>query len=109
MAKPISPYEAAKQAKGRLQSRTEVIEAFNEMIVENWDDGQSFFSQDQVIERILLKFGNTIDRDAIFKSKWLDVEDLYRKQGWDVDYSKPGWGESGSARFIFTRKKKSND
>jgi hypothetical protein len=43
---------------------------------------------------------------TIWENKWLDVEDEYRKNGWEVEYDKPGLGESYPARFIFKPKEK---
>ncbi len=32
---------------------------------------------------------------------WLNVEELYRAQGWTVTYDKPGYNESYPATFTF--------
>lgn len=108
MVEPIRPSEVLQKVKEKIQARSEVIEAFNEMIVENWDGTSSSFTQDKVIERIILKFDNDTTREDIFKNRWLDVEDLYRKQGWIVEYDKPAYNEDYDARFIFSRKGKGN-
>jgi len=47
-----------------------------------------------------------VDRNKIFEMGWLDVEDAYRAQGWNVVYDRPGYCESYEASFIFTRGKK---
>lgn len=45
-----------------------------------------------------------VDRNTVFKNKWLDVESLFENEGWKVNYDKPGYCESYEASFKFTRK-----
>ncbi|HEU5114533.1 MAG TPA: hypothetical protein VFT82_02075 [Candidatus Paceibacterota bacterium] len=79
----------------------EVIEAFNEMIAKEWDGGSARVVQKDVIKKIVEK---GISRDEIFKNNWLDVEEIYRKNGWDVEYDKPGYCENYDAFFVFSEK-----
>lgn len=107
--KPISPSEVPKIHADSIPD--EVIEAFNELIAENWSPTtkSAGFKQDSVVSRILDKFDHSITgksgrdsmRSEIFKKHYLDVEDLYREQGWIVEYDKPGYNESYSASFKF--------
>ena len=39
------------------------------------------------------------------KAGWLDVEGIYRKAGWDVEYDSPGYCEDYPATFKFRKKK----
>lgn len=101
--KPISPKEVANE-KQRLFPN-EVFEAFNEMIVQNAGGGGGRISVDQgEVVDLMVKKG--LNRDLIFKNGWLDVEDVYRKAGWKVEYDKPGYNEDYSAYFIFSRSDK---
>ena len=59
--------------------------------------------QDDVAKLIVQK---GLKRQDIFDNHWLDVEDLYRKNGWKVDYDKPGYNESYNAYFVFSAKTK---
>ena len=43
-------------------------------------------------------------RVLIFSNHWLDVEDIYRKQGWKVVYDSPGYDESYDAYYEFRKK-----
>ena len=43
---------------------------------------------------------------TIWENRWLNVEDEYRKNGWEVEYDKPGLDEIYPARFIFKPKEK---
>lgn len=102
MVKPISPSEVIDKKKETIPN--EVIEAFNELIAENFDGHSSHVEQNEVISLIVNKL--SIAREYIFKKHWLDVEDIFREAGWEVEYDKPGYNESYSAYFIFTKPRK---
>lgn len=103
MKGPISPDEVDKfRQKNRVPIPDEVYEAFNELIAEDWDGSEAAVSQTDVIASILAKLPQA-KKDDIYKNKWLDVEEAYEKQGWTVEYDKPGYCESGSAYFVFKR------
>ena len=97
---PITPAEAAKKKISRLPAQ--VIEAFNELLAENYNKSGITISQDIVVTRIQSKMD--ISREDIFSNKFLDVEPLYRKYGWDVTYDKPGYNELYTAFYVFTPK-----
>jgi hypothetical protein len=84
----------------------DVIVAWNEVIAEHYSEGASKFTQDVIIKRIIDKMKATgargIDRSEVFAKHWLDVEDLYRANGWKVDYDKPGYNETYESHFTFT-------
>jgi hypothetical protein len=40
----------------------------------------------------------------IYDNHWLDVEEIFEKNGWSVSYDKPGYCESYDASFEFTAK-----
>lgn len=42
-----------------------------------------------------------VPRNVVFANKWLDIEDIYREQGWRVDYDKPAYNENYQASFTF--------
>jgi hypothetical protein len=46
-----------------------------------------------------------LNRNEIFKKGWLDVEEIYGKAGWKVEYDKPGYNEDYAAHFIFTNRR----
>ena len=100
MTKPIKPSEVLVLKKSLLPP--EVIEVFNELIAENFSDGSSTFTQKEAIRRIRVAL-NISDAD-IFRLKFLDVEGIYRKEGWKVSYDKPGYNETYDATFTFTEK-----
>lgn len=81
-----------------------VIKAINELLSENYKDQGFSIPQDTIITRILRYSPEEITRSSIFSNRWLDIEDLYRQNGWEVEYDKPAYNESYSARFIFKPK-----
>ena len=103
--KPISPDEVINKKKKLLPDG--VIEAFNELIAKNWDGNQSVIDQDDVVNLICEKvgdgMGNSAPRRLVFDNNWLNVEEIYEAQGWEVEYDKPGYNEVYSASFIFSR------
>lgn len=98
--KPLSPKEVAGE---KLKSfPNEVLESFNELIIRNAGGGseQIVVCQQEVIALMVNK---GLNRNQIFKNGWLDIEDLYRKAGWKVEYDKPGYNEDYLPYFIFSR------
>lgn len=98
--------EDAKQEK--LTSIPDfVYQAFNNLLVRNYDAYSITISQNEVIQEILrLCHLEDVTEETIFKNRWLDVEEEYRKNGWEVKYGKPGLGESYRTVFNFKPKKK---
>lgn len=100
MARPIKPSEVPDAKVSRIPDG--VFEAFNELIVENWSNDRARVNQKDAVERIADKVQCL--RQDVFDKGWLDVEDIYRKAGWLVEYDKPGYNESYEAFFIFKKK-----
>lgn len=99
MTRPLAPSEVAKLKADSIPAG--VIEAFNELIVENWNSStrSARVTQDDAIARVELKTGAS--RAEVYIKRWLDVEDVFRASGWEVEYSKPGYNEDGTASFTF--------
>lgn len=105
MTKPISPDDAKEQAVSLIPGY--VFEAFNSLILERAGHQSILITQDEVIERILmLCTDRTVTRHTLFKQGWLDVETAYEREGWNVEYDKPSYGDSYEAHFTFARKRK---
>lgn len=104
MVKPISPDEI--QIEKSFPDF--VIIAFNEQISKNYRNGTSIFSQKDIVEEIIEQSGDTgnpVNSQEIFNKDWLSIEEVYQKQGWEVEYYKPSYNERGIAKFTFSRKK----
>lgn len=100
MSKPIKASEI-KSVKNAAIPEV-VIDVFNDLIVKNFSGNSARVVQDEVVN-ILVQKG--LDRHEIFKNHWLDVEDLFRENGWSVEYDKPAYCESYDSVFIFKVKK----
>ena len=101
MTKPISPDEVATTKLKNIPD--EVIEAFNEIIAQNFSRSCSNFKQKDVVKLIMIRLV-AIDRQTIFDNGWLDVEDIYREAGWKVEYDKPAYNEDYEPNFTFIKK-----
>lgn len=97
---PIKPGEVAKQKQESFPSQ--VLEAFNQLITEKFNNTYAIVKQDDVVA---LMVKNGLNQREIYDKGWLNVEDIYRKAGWKVEYDKPAYNESYPATFTFSIKK----
>ena len=100
--KPITPQEAREKEGSYIPQF--VIESFNEAIIQNLRGKESTVIQKDVVAVIKEKMKGLKIKD--FNSDWLNVEPLYKKEGWEVTYDKPGYNESYDASFCFKIKDK---
>jgi hypothetical protein len=100
MTGPIKPSDV--QAPHDSSLPEEVFQVFNDLIRENWDGNQAKVMQAHAVTRIASDL--KIRRDEVFDRKLLNVEGIYRKQGWVVEYDKPAYNESYEAYFIFRKR-----
>ena len=113
--KPITPKEVTEKKKELIPG--EVIEAFNEMIAQNYSMGVASFTQDEVLKLAAgklqraratadLEMPNLSDiEQEIFHKHWFDVEEIYEKAGWEVKYDKTAYNETGPDIFRFSKKR----
>lgn len=97
--KPITP----RQAASGKQIPDAIIQVFNDLIAENYNNGLAKVTQDAAIRRIEEETG--LSRAEVFDKGWLDVEGLYEAAGWNVTYDKPGYNETYGAFFIFKKRR----
>jgi hypothetical protein len=100
--KPITPEEASHLSEMEIPEF--VFEAFNKAIIEKYDGNKASVLQNRVIELIIYFSEGIATRELIFSEGLLNIEDIYRKNGWSVEYDKPGFDETYEARFIFKKK-----
>lgn len=101
--KPISPAEIDD-----IQYIPDwVIEAANECIINHYKVATrtSHFTQNVLIEYYLKHAPEGVERQTIFDEHWLDIEPLYRKEGWIVKYDSPACGEFYESNFSFEKPK----
>lgn len=101
MVKPISPDEIAATKVAVFPDG--VIEAFNELIAEKFVNTSATVLQKDAVARIIAKMGGDCDEQKILDRGWLNVEEIYRGQGWTVRYEKPDYTESFPSSFTFTK------
>ena len=103
---PIFPSEAEKEHRTSIPDV--IIDAFNKLIVKNYSprEKKSVVKQKEVLNMVC---GDPdcgrLTRTDVFDNNWLDVEDIYREQGWHVTYDKPAYNETYDAYFVFSIKK----
>lgn len=103
--KPISPDEVVASKV----IPDEVIAAFNTLIAKEWNGRNANFKQDEVIVEVIKNFkasGKLVTRQQIFDEHYLDVEGLFEKAGWEVEYDKPAYCEDYDANFTFSKQDK---
>ena len=100
MSGPINPKEV--QARKNAKIPDEVFQVFNELIVDNWDGHSATVMQDDAAKKIAKKL--KITTEQVYARSLLDIEGIYRKAGWKVEYDKPGYCETYEAFFRFTKK-----
>ena len=105
MAKVYSPEDVLKKRVETIPDY--VIDAFNDLLTENYQEDETIIEQEDIIRKILeYSTDDELTRETIFKKHYLDIENLYRNNGWEVDYEKPAFDELFEPFFIFKPKKK---
>lgn len=99
---PITPREARAGAGAALPP--EVFQVFNELIQKAYKDGYATVKQEEAAVRIAQVLG--ISRSEVFDRGLLDVEEAYRKKGWEVVYDSPAFNETYPATFSFQEKRR---
>lgn len=99
MTKPITPNEAKKSTSSAIPSF--VIEAFNEMISTRLRRGVARFDLKEVADLAMSKAPPGFERQTLWDRNYMDVEPLFERAGWKVQFDKPGYCESYEAFFVF--------
>jgi hypothetical protein len=106
-AKPITPNDVALTKRAGLPDF--VILAWNRLIATKFVDNHAVVPQEDAVKELLASAhieNSMVTRDNIFGNGWLDIEEIYRKAGWTVEYDKPGYGETYPATFTFSKKRR---
>ena len=99
--KPISPSEIIDNLDKIIPPV--VIQAVNNLLMKEYRGSQVTILQDDIVNEIIL-LDSAYTKDEIYGNKMLDFEEIYRKNGWSVEYDKPGYNESYSASFKFKKR-----
>lgn len=99
--KPISPDEVVTQKRADIPDA--VIECWNRAIAENWT-GHGFITifQNDIVRDIVA--ATSSHSSEVIGNGWLDIEPIYRDNGWVVNYNKPAYDESYEPFFQFDKK-----
>lgn len=103
--KPLKPEDIGVAKKAVLPD--EVIAAANELIAKKWNGHRARFTTDELADKIEKEFiaaGKAITPGKIGKENWLDIEDVYRDEGWKVEFVKEGWNDPAPDYYVFTKK-----
>lgn len=101
-SKPITPEQAREKFVKNIPDI--IIDAINELIVEHYSPTKrsSSVKQDEILDKVK----DVYPRQTVFDNNWLDIEDIYRSQGWKVKYEKPSYGDCDfDAYFLFSEQK----
>lgn len=99
---PFTPHDAAN---ARLESMPAcVINAFNYLLARYYFAGKAHITEEMAIDEIIAFSNNRLASPEVRKRRYLDVEDIYREYGWEVEYKRPSYDESFKAHYIFKRK-----
>ncbi len=100
---PIRPDEVQDEFNSTIPDY--VVEAFNKHIVLNWNGHQSKVRRDAVMADIIESPNGCTSKQSLFDNHYMDVEDLFRKAGWEVKYDQPSRGENFDPYYIFSKGK----
>ena len=95
---PIKPHEIANEIPDF------VINGANECIKNHYSEltKTSHFTVNELIYYIFQYAPKDLQRQELFDKGWLDIEPLYRRAGWKVEYDKPAYYEDYQPNFTFS-------
>lgn len=99
---PIKPSEVQHKIPDQI------IQAVNGLIQRNWTGKSARIYQKEILDIVSSEDPNDPrpSSDTIFERHYLDIEDTYRKVGWEVEYMSPEYNESWDPYFIFSKPSK---
>jgi hypothetical protein len=103
VTKPLSPKDVESAKTARQGNNKAVIEAANELIAQRWNGHDATFKLHELAKLAREKLG--WDARKQFEDGDLDIEPIFRKAGWSVDFDRPGYNETYEAHFIFTKRR----
>jgi hypothetical protein len=91
-SKPLTPAAAMGVLKNDTGFPDEVVAAWNDLLLKYLRaDGVAVITQQEAVAFLVDRLW--ISRQAVFERHLLDVEPLYRKAGWKVEYEKAAYYE----------------
>ena len=102
MVKPLAPSEVTAAQVELFPDF--VIETWNTVIAKNWSGTESRILQDDIMRELIAASPMLITRGDVFARHWLDIEDVYRAEGWVVEYNNPAYNEDYPSYVVFKKK-----
>ena len=99
--KPLSPKEVSEQFNNSIPD--EVIQAVNTLLIKEYTNGTAILKQKDIIAEIRL-INSDLTAAKIYENGWLDFENVFISNGWEVEYDKPVYCEDYDAFFRFRKK-----
>lgn len=100
MVKPISPEDIPHQKLKDLPD--EVIMCWNSLIAKNFTNGSSIIKLKDARKAICDV--TNMDGTEIRQNGYLDIEEIYRAEGWSIKYDQPAYNETYDAYYEFKKK-----
>lgn len=99
---PITPEQVIKEKSKDIPEC--IIDAVNKLLVKNWKQSSCYAKilQNDILDMVADKYS----RREVFDNGWLDIEDLYREAGWNVEYYRGPYWDTTPCYFTFTLKNK---
>lgn len=101
MIAPIKPSEIA-QAKQKAIPEA-VIQVVNDLLARKFTNGRATIKQLEIVNELVAN--HNLTQSCIYDNDYLNFEEIYRAQGWIVNYDKPAYCESYDAYFEFREAK----
>jgi len=101
MVKPISPEDIPVQKA--IDIPDEVLETWNSMIARAYSGGSARITLKEASAELQSLLGKS--HSEIRKAGYLDIEEIYRAEGWKVVYDSPGFNESYEAYYVFSKRR----
>jgi acyl carrier protein phosphodiesterase len=99
--KPIKPNEIQKIKNSKIPEW--IINIVNEMLIEKWDGREARFTLKEVMNAVMAVAPEGMTREHIYNNHWMDFEDLYRQEGWKVEFDKAAYNEDYDDFYRFTK------
>lgn len=103
MINPIKP-DAVTKLGTPDEIPDDVISVVNKLVENHWDGSRSKIYQDKIVEEINKTRACPLNLSV--DAKILNFENLYRNEGWIVEYIKPAYNQTGPSFFVFSKPEK---
>jgi len=79
-----------------------VFKVMRELVASKLVENKAIVTQEEAVNAISKKL--KCSKAAVVTRHYLEIEDVFRQEGWDVKYRKPGFNEKFEANFRFKKR-----